>query len=367
MKKATLKIITNFILIIFIFKITEAQDINALIIKGEVKKNNELEKMKISFYSENFLTEKIFDKFEVKKNKSVFKIKVPKNLLIPFVFGAFYNGYGYKSNYIFLDSLNNQFEIYFEEKKIKFISKSISLNQKKFNTIFSKYQHLYKNSIFLQSIDQFKEKYKILNQFIQDKTMELPIFWIIVEDFFQSEQSEDLTNLIEEIANKFSADFKKLENYKIFKNKIEINKKLFIGKLFPTKTYSFHKKMDSIIKNSTFTLIDYWTSWCTPCIQNTPSIVKKNNQYKNKGFNTIGISVYTTPQSVKSELIIIQEKIKKYKMDWNNFNDFENKSNLLNIHVYPTYIILNNKGEIVYSGSNLDELLLKIDNLFNKL
>lgn len=363
--RINLKLIINFILIIFIYKITEGQNIKSLIIKGEVKKNNELEKMKISFYSENFLTENIFDSYEVKKNKNTFKIKVPKNLDIPFCFGAFYNGYAYKSNYIFLDSINNEFEIYFEENKIKFISKTPSLNQKKFNAIYSKYQHLYKNSISL-NMNQLKEKHKILNQFIQDKTMELPIFWIIVEDFFQNDRSEELTNLIENTANKFSADFKKLKKFKTFKNEIEINKKLFVGKLFPLKTYSFHKKLDSIIKNSTFTLLDYWTSWCSPCIQNTPKIVSKYNQYKNKGFNTIGISVYTTPQRIKSELIIIQEKIKKYNMNWNNFNDFENRSHLLNIDVYPTYIILNKKGEILYKGSEIDELLLKMDNLFNK-
>lgn len=39
------------------------------------------------------------------------------------------------------------------------------------------------------------------------------------------------------------------------------------------------------------TLIDFWASWCGPCRQENPNVVRMYNRFKNKGFEIFGVSL----------------------------------------------------------------------------
>ena len=38
-------------------------------------------------------------------------------------------------------------------------------------------------------------------------------------------------------------------------------------------------------------LLDFWASWCRPCRENSPELVKLYNKFKGQGFQILGVSV----------------------------------------------------------------------------
>ena len=44
-------------------------------------------------------------------------------------------------------------------------------------------------------------------------------------------------------------------------------------------------------------LIDFWASWFPPCRKEMPHLVELYKQYKNKGFEIVGISLDSKPEA----------------------------------------------------------------------
>jgi peroxiredoxin len=52
---------------------------------------------------------------------------------------------------------------------------------------------------------------------------------------------------------------------------------------------------DSVVKLSSFkgkvVLIDFWASWCYPCRESIPGVVKLYNKYRGQGFEVVAVSI----------------------------------------------------------------------------
>ncbi len=46
-------------------------------------------------------------------------------------------------------------------------------------------------------------------------------------------------------------------------------------------------------------LIDFWATWCTPCIADMPAIRRVYDEYKSRGFVVIGVSLDDEPSVVR--------------------------------------------------------------------
>lgn len=108
---------------------------------------------------------------------------------------------------------------------------------------------------------------------------------------------------------------------------------------------------DLILREKQYTLIDFWASWCGPCIEGLPKIKQIQEKYKTK-LNVIGFS--TDVSSEKAREIIM-----KHNMTWQNFyGNFKTKINQnLNIEMLPTLLLIDSKGKIMYRGTSESEII----------
>jgi peroxiredoxin len=95
-------------------------------------------------------------------------------------------------------------------------------------------------------------------------------------------------------------------------------------------------------------LIDFWATWCGPCVAELPNVLKAYEQYHKDGFEIIGISL----DSDKAKL---EKFIADKKMTWPQFFDGKGWKNELGqkygVNSIPATYLLNGEGIIV--GENL--------------
>lgn len=93
------------------------------------------------------------------------------------------------------------------------------------------------------------------------------------------------------------------------------------------------------------TILDFWATWCKPCINAMPKVNAIYEQYKTKGVNVIGINVDSPRNHAKVKPLLSSLKI-MYPVFFDNNEDLSSE---LNVSVLPTLYILNAKGELVYT------------------
>lgn len=106
-------------------------------------------------------------------------------------------------------------------------------------------------------------------------------------------------------------------------------------------------------------LLEFWGSWCGPCREENPSLLKIYNDYKIKGFEIFGVASETNKQQWL-------KAIKADKLIWTNVTDLKGTSNtavlIYGISGYPTNFLIDRNGIIIAKdvyGEDLEKILLK--------
>jgi peroxiredoxin len=94
-------------------------------------------------------------------------------------------------------------------------------------------------------------------------------------------------------------------------------------------------------------LIDFWATWCGPCVQELPNVLKAYEKYHDKGFEIIGISL----DSDKDKLTSF---IKKNNVTWPQYFDGQGWQSKLGskygINSIPATYLLDKEGKIIGKG-----------------
>ena len=131
----------------------------------------------------------------------------------------------------------------------------------------------------------------------------------------------------------------------------------FTGETFDGKQIT----LSEVVKSNKLVLLDFWASWCGPCMKEMPNIAEIYKQYKSKGLEIIGISSDVDPQRWTAA-------IEKNHMDWLQIRSSgeDRIGQMYAINFIPATVLIDHKGNIVARKLRDLELKEKIKELLGE-
>jgi len=110
-----------------------------------------------------------------------------------------------------------------------------------------------------------------------------------------------------------------------------------------------------------YVLVDFWASWCGPCRGENPNVVKAYNEYNDKGFTILGVSL----DEDRAKWL---EAIEKDQLTWTHVSDLKGWKNevagMYQIRSIPANVLINPEGKIVAKNLRGEDLSKELARIF---
>lgn len=138
------------------------------------------------------------------------------------------------------------------------------------------------------------------------------------------------------------------------------------------KTQPGNKFLDFTIKNDTvsqslsdyvgkgrYTLVDFWASWCGPCIRETKVLKKIREEFEGKNLDILGVAVWDEPDATV-------KAIERHQLPWPQIINAQSvPTDLYGISGIPCIILFGPDGTIISRDLQGDALVESVRNALN--
>lgn len=170
----------------------------------------------------------------------------------------------------------------------------------------------------------------------------------LTKDFFEKTgQLDTLKKLMEEGSKRYPKNF----FIKLFFEEYANLEPLIIGRKISDiiLTNEKEKKIHVQGLSSKYILIDFWATWCAPCIKEQRYLKENFAKFTQKGISIVAISIDEDKQKWKKFL-------QKANYPWINLLDTKNYRQKFGIEEIPRNILLNENREIIGKDINWEDI-----------
>jgi thiol-disulfide isomerase/thioredoxin len=116
-------------------------------------------------------------------------------------------------------------------------------------------------------------------------------------------------------------------------------------------------------------LVDFWATWCGPCIGELPNVLKNYEKYHEKGFDVVAISLDRSREK-------LDQFIEKNELPWVQLYDEEIQKNrgwnhplaeYFGINAIPAAFLVDADGKVITSQARGEELTKQLEQLLGKV
>ncbi len=248
---------------------------------------------------------------------------------------------GSEANKVFND-YNKKMEKYNEQNKKlmqKYQQAQMTKDQKAIEEVYAEYD------------DMMAKKKEDAKEIIKANPKSPVSLYLVQSDFMMGGFDE-----LNEVFSTLDTSLVEVPGYKEIKDYLDIMSKVQEGKVAPDFTVPTidGKEITLSSLRGKYVLLDFWASWCKPCVGEIPFMQKAYKDFKSKGFEILSVSVDRDAAAWK-------KAVQDHGMTWLQGHDTKDISHsLYGVMSIPTTFLLDKDGVIIAKNLRGEALEAKL-------